>query len=231
MSAAYPLVRNLSAFSTRCGVLSSPSRAGFSPSSASSLLISSCIFLFYICAEAQSVDALYADRANPASARRAAEQWSARLESNPKDFDAAWKLSRADYWLGGHAPDGDRRAFHERGLQAGQAAAALRPDRPEGHFWKAANMGALAESFGLRAGLKYRNPIKQELEIVLRLDRAFAQGSADRALGRWYFKVPRLFGGSNELAKEHLQASLAYNPHSTASHFFLAEVLVDEGRK
>ena len=92
-------------------------------------------------------------------------------------------------------------------------------------------MGALAESFGLRAGLKYRKPIKQELETVLRLDRAFAQGSADRALGRWYFKVPRLFGGSNELAKEHLQASLAYNPHSTASHFFLAEVFVDEGRK
>ena len=56
------------------------------------------------------------------------------------------------------------------------------------------------------------------------------QGSADRALGRWYFKVPRLFGGSNKLAEEHLRESLKYNPHSTASHFFLAEVLIDDGR-
>ena len=54
----------------------------------------------------------------------------------------------------------------------------------------AANMGALAESFGLRQGLKYRGAIKDALLTVLKLDPAFQQGSADRALGRWYFKVP-----------------------------------------
>jgi hypothetical protein len=95
----------------------------------------------------------------------------------------------------------------------------------------AANMGALAESFGVRQGLKYRKPIKDALETVLRLDPAFQQGSADRALGRWYFKVPRLFGGSDAQAEAHLRASLRYNPNSTASHFFLAEVLLDEGQK
>jgi len=92
-------------------------------------------------------------------------------------------------------------------------------------------MGTLAESFGLRAGLKYRKPVKEELETVLRIDPGFQQGSADRALGRWYFKVPRLFGGSTETAEKHLRASLSYNANSTASHFFLAEVLLDEGRK
>jgi hypothetical protein len=91
-------------------------------------------------------------------------------------------------------------------------------------------MGALAESSGLRAGLKYRGAIKDELETVLRLDRPFLEGSADRALGRWYFKVPRLLGGSRDLAEQHLRGSLKYNPASTASHFFLAELLLDEGR-
>ena len=43
--------------------------------------------------------------------------------------------------------------------------------------------------------------------------------------------MPRLFGGSNKLAEAHLRASLTYNPTSTVSHFFLAEVLLDEGRK
>lgn len=95
----------------------------------------------------------------------------------------------------------------------------------------AANMGALAQSFGVRQGLKYRKPIKEALETVLRLDPAFQQGSADRALGRWYFKVPRLFGGSRALAEQHLRESLKYNAHSTASHFFIAEILLDDGRK
>ena len=121
--------------------------------------------------------------------------------------------------------------MYERGIAAGRSAVAVEPNRPEGHFWIAANMGAMAESFGVRQGIKYRGAIKDELDTVLRLDPGFQQGSADRALGRWYFKVPRLFGGSHKEAEAHLRKSLTYNPRSSASHFFLAELLLDEGRK
>ena len=107
----------------------------------------------------------------------------------------------------------------------------MQPNRPEGHFWAAATMGALAESYGIRQGIKYRKAIREELETVLRLDPRFQDGSADRALGRWYFKVPSLFGGSNKQSEAHLRASLTYNPNSTSSHFFLAELLLDEGRR
>jgi hypothetical protein len=141
---------------------------------------------------------LYADRRRLASAARAAELWSNELDANPRSFESAWKLARACYWLGGHAAEKERRPWLERGIDAGQRASSIEPNRPEGHFWTAANMGALAESAGLRAGMKYRGPIKQELELVLRLEPGFMAGSADRALGRWYFKVPRLFGGSNK---------------------------------
>jgi len=180
---------------------------------------------------AQTADARYADRLNLASALKAAQIWSAAVAANPKDFDAGWKLARADYWLGGHAQESTRRSFFENGVEAGRRAIALEPSRPEGHFWSAANMGALAESFGVRAGLKYRKPIREELEFVLRTNPGFAQGSADRALGRWYFKVPGRFGGDHKLAEDHLRASLTYNPHSTASHYFLAELLLDHQRK
>jgi tetratricopeptide (TPR) repeat protein len=176
-------------------------------------------------------DRLYADRANLASARRAADLWSAELAANARAFDAAWKLARTDYWLGGHAPEPERRPFLENGIAAGRKAVALEPNRPEGHFWIGANMGSLAESFGLRAGLKYRGSIKEELETVIRIDPLFQQGSGYRALGRWYYKVPGLFGGSNKLSEQNLRAALKINPNSTASHYYLAELLLDEGRK
>jgi len=233
MSAPYPLVRNLYAFSTRFGVSRSPSRSGSSPRSVSSFLIASCILLFYLpvlAGQSADPDRLYADRANIASARRAAEAWTSALASDPRNFDAAWKLARADYWLGGHAAEPERRGYLEAGIDAGRKAAALQASRPEGPFWIAANMGALAESYGMRQGLKYRKPIKESLETVLRLDPAFMEGSADRALGRWYFKVPRLFGGDRKLSETHLRKSLSYNPDSTVSHFFLGELLDDEGR-
>ena len=92
-------------------------------------------------------------------------------------------------------------------------------------------MGALAESFGMRQGIKYRGQIKDALLTTLKLDPAFLQGSADRALGRWYFKVPGLFGGSNKRSEEHLRKSLTYNPNSVISHIFLGDTLADMGRK
>ncbi len=171
----------------------------------------------------QDPDRLYADREHLSSALAAADAWEKRLTSNTWDLDAAWKLARACYWLGGHVPAEDRRRQYERGIEAGQRAVAIQDGRPEGHFWMAANMGALAESFGLRAGLKYRGPVKRELEIVLALDPAYGEGSADRALGRWYLRVPGLFGGSRTRSVEHLQRSLSYDPGNAASHYFLAE--------
>jgi hypothetical protein len=203
----------------------------------------SCILVFYLACvwdaglrlalvqSSADADALYASRAEVSSARQAAEIWKARLQQDPRDFESAWKLARAGYWLGTHAPEGERRAFLEQGVAAGRKAVARQPNRPEGHFWIAANMGALAESFGLRQGIKYRGEIKDELLTVLKLDPAFQQGSADRALGRWYFKVPGLFGGSNRKSEEHLRRSLTYDPSDAASLYFLAETLIDMKRK
>jgi tetratricopeptide (TPR) repeat protein len=197
----------------------------------------SCIRLFYIAlffaphALAQNdPDVLYRQRATTARAQEAVAIWEARLQANPRDFESAWKIARAMYWLGEHDEPNARRKALERGVDTGRLASMLEPQRPEGHFWMAADMGALAESFGMRQGLKYRGPIKEALEAVLRLDPGYLQGSADRALGRWYYKVPGLFGGSKKKSEEHLRKSLTYNPNSSASHFFLAETLFELDR-
>lgn len=175
-------------------------------------------------------DALYQQREVLDRARDAAAIWTDRA-ADGDDVEAHWKLARALYWIGTHAPDAERRAALERGVAAGERAARLAPDEPAGHFWAAANMGALAESFGLMQGLRYRGRIRDALERVRAIDAGWQQGSADRALGRWYFKVPGLFGGSREKAEAHLRQALTYNPQSTATLVFLAEVLIKEKRQ
>lgn len=181
---------------------------------------------------ADDPDALYKDREHLASAKKATDIWASRLAANPRDFDSAYKLAQARYWLGTNGlPGPERKAALESGIAAARSAIALNANRPEGHFWLAANMGALAESFGLRQGIKYRGQIKDALLTTLKLNPAFLDGSADRALGRWYFKVPGLFGGSNKQSEIHLRKSLTYNPNSVISHLFLAETLDDLGKK
>jgi hypothetical protein len=184
-------------------------------------------------ARAQSAadpDLLYQRRDEPGRAAEAAEIWAARAADAP-DFQAFWKLARACYWIGTQGPEAGRRAALERGVAAGERAAGMAASRPEGHFWLAANMGALAESFGAMQGLKYRGRIKASLERVLAIDPAWQQGSADRALGWWYHKVPGLFGGSEAQAEVHLRKALAFNEASTATLYFLAEVLAERGKR
>jgi uncharacterized membrane protein len=195
------------------------------------LLVRALPLMIFVAAQAPDPDALYKQRENIASAQQAEGIWAGRLARDTKDFESAWKLARARYWLGGHADEQKRKAYLEGGIAAGRTAIAIAPNKPEGHFWMAANMGALAESFGLRQGLKYRGDIKEALETVLRLDPAYQQGSADRALGRWYFKVPGLFGGSDKKSEAHLRQSLTYNPNSASSLYFLSETLIALGKK
>lgn len=181
---------------------------------------------------ADDPDALYRDRESLPSATRAVEIWAARLQSNPRDFEAAWKLARGRYWLGTNGlPESQRRSALEHCIAAARTAVALEPERPEGHFWLAACMGALAESFGMRQGIKYRGAIKASLEKVLALDPSFQQGSAERALGRWYFKVPGLFGGDDKRSEAYLRKALAYNENSIITRLFLAETLLEEDRR
>jgi tetratricopeptide (TPR) repeat protein len=175
-------------------------------------------------------DGLYKERSNLTKAQEAIAIWEARLKADPRDFESAWKISRATYWVGKHEEGDAGRRTLERGVAAGRQAAALQPERPDGYFWMAANMGALAESYGLRQGLRYRGQIKDALERALRIDAAFMDGSADRALGRWYHMVPGLFGGSETKSEEHLRKSLTYNSNSILSRFFLAETLFARGK-
>jgi len=172
-------------------------------------------------------DALYRDRENPASAERAADLWATRADT---DFESAWKLARACYWLGTHGPKDARRDALERGVKAGESAVRLAPDRPDGHFWLAADMGALAESFGLRQGLKYRGRIKSELERVIAIAPGWQGASAEAALGRWYLEVPWLFGGSKKKAEAELRLALSIDSENRTALEALADLLIDDGR-
>jgi hypothetical protein len=172
-------------------------------------------------------DEWYRHREDLASAARAADFWA---ERSGTDAEAAWKLARACYWLGTHQTDQSGRSALERGVSAGESAIRLAGHRAEGHFWLAANMGRLAESFGVVQALKYRGRIRDELERVLLIDSTWQGGSADAALGQWYATVPRLFGGSRQKAEQHLRLALGYDANNTSALSFLGEMLAAEGR-
>jgi len=172
-------------------------------------------------------DEVYRHREDVSMAARAADLWAARATA---DFESAWKLARACYWLGRHLPQSGQRAALERGLSAGETAIRLNPQRPEGHYWLAADMGRLAEAFGVWQGLKYRGRIRSELEQVVAIDPAWGGGAGDEALGEWFATVPRLFGGSDTDAEAHLRRALDSDRNNLSALVFLGGFLLDRHR-
>ncbi len=164
--------------------------------------------------------------------QRAAASWKVRLASNPGDAEAAWKLSRALYWLGANGAESRdlRRPLLEEGVAAARRAMAIAPAEPHGHFWLAANMGMLSELFGRREGLRYRADIKRALETTLAADPGYLHGAAQRALGRWFATVPAMFGGDKLAGETHLRAALAAKRDSAITMVLLAELLLGTGR-
>src|ERR1044071_9074903 len=94
-------------------------------------------------------DALYAERASIEKARQSVAVLRRARMADYGNYEAIWKLSKYDYYLGAHESDEQPKleAFRE-GIAAGEQAVKLSPDKPEGHFWLGANIGGRAKAQG-----------------------------------------------------------------------------------
>lgn len=175
-------------------------------------------------------DALYRQRETLDLAIRAAEIWEARLAEDPKDFDVACKLARARFYVGERSARGQRARHFKDGIEAARIAVALEPERPDGHFWLGANLGALAGVSGRLSALRRRSSIREAFEASLARDPDFARGAAYCALGKYYNAVPGLFGGDRQKSEDLLRRCLEYDPDSTVGHYYLGQTLLGLGR-
>ncbi|HSK65057.1 MAG TPA: TRAP transporter TatT component family protein [Pyrinomonadaceae bacterium] len=146
------------------------------------------------------------------------------------NYEAAWKLARAAFYVGDRSPNNSEKddMFRE-GVQAGKAAVALQPDKPEGHFWLGANYGGEASQSTL-ANLSSVHDIKNEMETVLKIDESYEGHSAYLGLGRLYLQAPKVLGGDTAKAIQYLEKGVKLSPNNTMMRFHLAEAYVEANR-
>ncbi len=179
----------------------------------------------------QQADAAYAQRAQAAQAQRAVELYGQALAADPKCLEAAWKLSRAWYWVGSHTPEDKALEPFEKAVEAGKKAVAIDPESIQAHFWLGVAYGSYGKAKGIMKSLSLVDPIKEEMALVIKKDPKFEAGGAYRVLGRLYFKLPGLFGGDNDKAIENLKTAVQHGPQRWLNHIYLAEVYIKEDLK
>jgi cytochrome c-type biogenesis protein CcmH/NrfG len=179
-------------------------------------------------------DDFYLGRGNLANVDRAVEVLRQQVAERPDDYEAWWRISRAQNFLGrvndGHDDKAALRQF-ESGADAGRRAVRLRPNGVEGHFWLGANLGLIGEEQGLFRGLRLVDPVRKEMETVMRLDPNYEQLGAQRILARVYYRAPFFKGGDKARSIELLQDCLKRYPFNSFALLYLAEDYLSVGRR
>jgi tetratricopeptide (TPR) repeat protein len=175
-------------------------------------------------------DALYEGREDLQKARVAVVSLRQARTADYGNYEAAWKLARASFFVGDRTDNNSERddLFRE-GTEAGKAAVLLQPDKPEGHFWLGANYGGSAAHSTI-ANLSSFQDIKREMEAVLKIDESFQGYSAYLGLGRLYLQAPTVLGGDTDKAIEYLQKGIKANPNHGLMRFHLAEAYESNNR-
>ena len=138
-------------------------------------------------------------------------------------YEAAWKSAKFNYYLAAHTDDErEREAAFREGIDTGKIAVQLQADKPDGHFWLAANYGGSAEHSTL-AGISSVEDIRREMETVLKIDEGYQGGSAYMGLGQLYLQAPRIMGGDYLKAIQYLEKGLKVGGDNAFLRLQLAE--------
>lgn len=178
----------------------------------------------------KNADQLYAQRADLNQLRKGIISLRQALTKDPGNYEAAWKLSKFNYYLATHTDNVTERdsAFRE-GTESGTTAVQLQPGKPDGHFWLGANYGAAAEHSSI-AGLATIDDIRNEMQTVIRLDEGYQNGSAYMVLGLVYLNAPAIVGGDPKKAVDEFEKGLRFGEPNAFLHLYLAEAYNKVGR-
>lgn len=173
----------------------------------------------------QKGDELLAKRDSVETIKKAMEIYEKELSTHP--YEAGWRLMKAIYHYGDRpeVSKEEKIKLYQKGIDLGKKLTAKYPDRVEAHFWLGVLYGVYGEARGVMKSLFLVKPIKREMNAVLRIDEKYDCGGAYRVLGRLYYKVPGLFGGSKKKSLQYLLKSKEICPNNLLTRIYLAETL------
>lgn len=177
----------------------------------------------------KQADEAYAKRENLEQARQAINLLKRARLAESKNYEAAWKLAQASYFIGKFSPDEkESEKSYKQGVETARATIKLAPDKPDGYFWTGANLGGQAQK-SMLAGATSIGEVREMMNKVIEIQPDYQIGSAYVALAQVELAT-RLTGGKAEKALEYLEKAMAVNSENSYTRLYLAEANLALGR-
>jgi len=163
---------------------------------------------------------------------RAAQLLEQSARTLRDDYDPQWQAAQAWAFL---AENGLRPVFRKdaakRGIVLARQARELKPDRVEGHYWYAINVGLLAD-VDRAYGLDAVGEMEAALKRAIALDERYDFGGPLCVLGLLHLRTPSppVSIGSPRKGLCLLQRAVELFPYYPENYLYLAEALRDTGK-
>jgi len=169
-------------------------------------------------------DKLYSEMKDMETAQEALAKYRLALNEAENKYEAYWKISRIHYYIGSRTESKkDKKIIFSQGIYYAKKAIEQEPEKPDGYYWLGVNYGVYGEARGVMKSLFLVDDIKKAMNKVIELNREYEDGGPDRVLGRVYFKVPGIAGGSKKKSLEHLLKSKEFGPKDPLTRVYLAD--------
>ena len=155
--------------------------------------------------------------------RQAIKTVAAVRDPENRNYQVEWAFAKYNFFLGRFSGDKDEAEKSlGQGRDAGRIAARLEPEKPDGHFWYAANLGELSKRSPITVGLRSVGDIKESMSKVIELQPPYEGASAYDALAQVELAT-RLKGGDAQKAVGFLEKGLALAPDNPNIRLHLGE--------
>lgn len=177
-------------------------------------------------------DALFMEMKDMETAQKVLANCRKAVGMMETNYEAFWRIARIMYYIGIHTEKKkEKKSIFGQGVYYADRAIEAEPEKPDGYYWQAVDNGKVGETRGVLKSLSLVKPIKKALNKVIELDRAYEDGGADMVMGRVYFKLPGIAGGSKDKSLEHLLKAMEYGPDDVTLRFYLAETYLKMKKK
>lgn len=129
----------------------------------------------------------------------------------PQNYEAAWKTARLVSFIGNYgygetvytAKSAGVPLF-DYGVNAGKLAMQLNANGVEGYYWYAADLGSYGLAKGIMSAAGNAGKGMDALRKASQINPSYQNYGSSRILGRYYYELPGIMGGSNKKALTYL---------------------------
>ncbi len=179
----------------------------------------------------QQWDELWKTRDQAASVKQMHQMLDQQLATDPKSFEANWRLASLYNWDANGA-EGDRKAeLGKLAWAAGDKAREANPNDVRGHYQAGVGVGLYSEGIGILTALAQgvEGKFRDRLLAALKLDKDYLNGDPQVVWGRYFFKLPWPKRDVDQSVKV-LEDCLAAHPDNWRAKLYLADDYADQGK-